>query len=362
MRITYLANIRMPTERAHGVQIVKTCEALQRAGAEVELVVPARRTHIRESVEEYYRIKTPFTVTRLPVWDIVSWGRIGFVLETLSCAFASLRYVDGKSGVVYGRDEWILALLLLAGFEHVVWESHTGAWNMAARYLSRHTRVIVISEGLKAFYEAQGVSAERIVVAHDGVDPEDFEHVATRESARTRLGLPEDKKIALYIGGVGGWKGTNVLFEASKRLTGGIIVAIIGKVTDELKSQYPNIMFLGERPYKEIADNQQAGDVLVLPTTATHTVGAHFTSPLKLFTYMASGVPIIASDVLSVRDVLPEQGAYWCTADDPESLAQAIRTALTDPRSEERARIARNAVARYTWDTRARAILAYLTS
>ena len=42
MKIYYVANARMPTEKAHGIQIAKMCEALIEAGAKVELIVPRR--------------------------------------------------------------------------------------------------------------------------------------------------------------------------------------------------------------------------------------------------------------------------------------------------------------------------------
>lgn len=350
----------MPTERAHGIQIVKTCEALQKAGADVELVVPARYTPIHETEETYYGLKHMFRIRRIPVLDTVSWGRIGFLIESLSFAFAALRHIDGKVGIVYGRDEWVLALLMFAGFENVVWESHTGVWNWAARYLAKRTRIVVISQGLKDFYVGLGVSEEGIVVAHDGVDLSAFENPTSKYDVRKRLGLPQDKKIALYIGSVGGWKGTGTLLEASRLLGGDVRVAVIGRVHKAIKAQYPNALFLGERPYSEIADNCQAADVLVLPTSSMSIVGVKFTSPLKLFTYMASTIPIVASDVSSTREVLPEEGAYWFTADDSESLKNAITETAYDLEAHKRVQVARAAVARYTWDTRAAIILAHL--
>jgi glycosyltransferase involved in cell wall biosynthesis len=249
---------------------------------------------------------------------------------------------------------------MFAGFENVVWESHTGAWNWAARYLAVRTKIVVISKGLKDFYVGQGVSAERITIAHDGVDLSAFDSPISKHEARERLGLPHDKKIALYIGGVGGWKGTDTLFEASRLLPDTVSVAVIGKASTTLKAQYPNIIFLGERLYTEIADNSQAANVLILPTSSRSIVGVKFTSPLKLFTYMASRIPIVASDVSSTREVLPEDGAYWFTADDAESLAKTITEALNDPVAHNRTQVARASVARYTWDTRAQAILAFV--
>ncbi len=145
-----------------------------------------------------------------------------------------------------------------------------------------------------------------------------------------------------------------------KGLTSAAQTQLGGKADTALHAKYPEVLFLGERPYGEIADNQQAGDVLVLPTSSRSIVGMRFTSPLKLFTYMASGVPIVASDVSSTREVLGDKGAFWFTADDAESLAKAIREAVNDPQGRERAQVALGAVRGYTWDARAQAILAFV--
>ena len=60
MKILYLAQIRLPTEKAHGIQIMKTCEAFAEQGAEVVLVVPSHRGDIRQDPFEYYRVKRNF--------------------------------------------------------------------------------------------------------------------------------------------------------------------------------------------------------------------------------------------------------------------------------------------------------------
>ena len=52
MKITYLANIRIPTEKAHGIQIMKMCQAFANQGVRVELVVPKRKNQIRKEAFE----------------------------------------------------------------------------------------------------------------------------------------------------------------------------------------------------------------------------------------------------------------------------------------------------------------------
>ena len=94
-KIYYVANIRLPTEKAHGVQIMKMCEAFARRGAVVELVVPNRRTHIAGDPFDYYGVEENFSITRLSVIDSVSLGRLGFLLETLSFAISAFFHIRG---------------------------------------------------------------------------------------------------------------------------------------------------------------------------------------------------------------------------------------------------------------------------
>ena len=57
MKILYIANARIPTEKAHGFQICKMCEQLSLQGAEVELIVPKRKNKITQDVFQYYDLK-----------------------------------------------------------------------------------------------------------------------------------------------------------------------------------------------------------------------------------------------------------------------------------------------------------------
>jgi len=358
MKIAYIANIRMPTEKAHGAQIMKTCEALAKAGADVELIVPNRKTPIRESPHDYYGVKTPFTITRLPVVDTIGLGPVGFWVESVLFAHAVRRYLrDKKSDVIYGRDEVVLARVP----GRRVWESHTGAWNAAARKIAGQTyALITITQGLKDFYVEKGVPTGKIFVAADGIDLDDFAHPESKEDARKRLGLPAGKKIAMYIGRLDGWKGSETLLTSSSALPDDVQVVIIGGEHEQavsLQSKYPRVRFLGFRPYRQLADNQAAADVLILPNTGKDEISARFTSPLKLFTYMASGRPIVASDLPSIREVLDESCAYFVPPDDAQALARAIGAALEDSASPQKAARARELVVSYTWSARAEMIL-----
>lgn len=360
-KLLYIANIRFPTEKAHGVQIAKTCEALAKKNALEALVVTDRKTPITEDAFAYYGISTPFRVLHARSLDLVSLGFIGFLIQTFSF-IGSTRAVIRRfpDAILYGRDEIVLWGITRFTRRSYTWESHTGSWNFFARSLCKGAQtVVVISKGLKEFYCARGVPGEKIQVIPDAIDTTDFVHPQSKQEARARLGLPKGF-VALYVGRLDGWKGAGTILKTSTIVDSVITIAVIGgdeNQIEKFKREYPNVLFLGYRPYKELANNLSAADVLLLPTSGKDIVGARFTSPLKLFAYLASGKPIIATDVPSHREILPEGSAYFVPADDEYALACTLKTLKDEPAMlESMAKISKALSAKYTWNARAESI------
>ncbi len=363
-RLLYAVFARLPTEKAHGAQIVRTCEALARQGAAVELAVPGRATPITEDAFSYYGAERVFSVTPLKVRDWAGRSRIGFLLSSLLFARrVALHARAHRPDVIYSRDKIVLVALRFLSDVPLVWEVHGREPALAVRLLKK-ARIIAITEGIKDELARQGVPDERMAVAHDGIDLRSFAHAIPKKESRRRLGLPLDKKIALYIGRLDGWKGTDTLLEASVLLPGEVQVVMIGGESaqvEALKAKYPRVIFLGFLPYRDIALNEAAADILVLPNTARDATSLRYTSPLKLFSYMASGIPMVVSDLPSLREVVSEKEAFFVPADDPQALARAITGALDASDGPVRALRAKEKVAEYTWDKRAERIQALIT-
>ena len=120
---------------------------------------------------------------------------------------------------------------------------------------------------------------------------------------------------------------------------------------------------MGYKPHAEIPYWLKAADILVLPNTEKDHFSEYYTSPLKMFEYMASKRPIAASDLPSIRDILNEENAIFFEPDNAESLASAINQLLEDEVFAKKiTHQAHQDVQKYTWDNRAKEILDLIAS
>ncbi len=372
MKICYVANSRFPSERAHMTQIVAMCNAFASLGHEVTLLVTDRKTYTTETPEVFFGTKLNFSIVKVSVPDIAGRSETIsptllpylFHLQRMVYAYRVIRYATKHpSACLYGRDEWVLWFISLFTKIPLVWESHEARYSFAARrFLRKQFPLIVISEGIRDFYIQKGIPRERILVAHDAVDTRFFaEHFASQK-AREMLNITSRRPVVMYIGGLEAWKGSETLFEASKNQDA-FETYVIGGREDELekfRQKYPYVHFLGPRPYRDLPALQQAADVLVIPNTATVTLSALYTSPLKLFSYMTAQRPIVASRIPSITNILNDTEAYFFTADDADDLQHVIKTVIQHPEeAHEKAQRAHEKSLHYTWGKRAEDILVF---
>lgn len=365
-QIVYLANARIPTPRAYGLQIVKTCEAFAVHGAEVELVTPTRHTTITADAYTYYGVQKNFKLTQVATPDYVRFGSLGFLISAIWFS-EKARWLRSfwSADVVYSRDALVLIQYVLLG-RPLVFEAHAAPTFISA-FVARHARcVVVISHGLKVAYGKAGVKSEKIRVAPDAVDEHLFATAPARTEARAMLGFAADARIALYAGHLYERKGAGVL-AASAALqpeTQFIFIGGAGPELAQFKQKWgsvANIRILGHVPHEQVPQYLRAADVLVLPNSGNNADSARYTSPMKLFEYMASGTPIVASDVPAIREVLDTNTACLVYPDDSDALARGIQETLSlGELAIARAEKARMSIESFTWRKRAEAILAFV--
>ncbi|MGH6886013.1 MAG: glycosyltransferase family 4 protein, partial [Geminicoccales bacterium] len=89
------------------------------------------------------------------------------------------------------------------------------------------------------------------------------------------------------------------------------------------------VRFAGKRPIDQMPEFMGLAAVLVSPRAEP------LVTPLKIYAYMASGRPIVATDLPTHSDVL-DQGSAVLVAPSADGLAQGIVQALEDPARAER--------------------------
>jgi glycosyltransferase involved in cell wall biosynthesis/predicted kinase len=363
----FVMNARMPTEKAHGLQIAKTMEALKRIGEFPLLVVPKRGNPIKERVAEYYALGSSIPIQRLRGVDALLWpipAKVGFILNALIVFVAVAMGRLDPAGIFVTRSPELAWLLSRRGGT-VLYEAHvlpsTKRWLYRA-LLSRVTMVVANSDGTAHAHRDAGISRVRTV--RNGVDIGRFLSAPDRRDARTMLGLPADSFIAMYTGAFYEWKGVLVLLQAWNArfrndpdaelvLVGGELRDLERMARGKLDLS-PNVRLVPHEAASRIPAWLSAADVLVLPNIPSTMESIAYTSPIKVFEYLAAARPIVASDLPSVREILSEENAYLVKAGDAEALAEGIIRAKSDQDgAQARATKARSDAGLYSWNARA---------
>ena len=392
MRLVFVANARVPSEKAHPLQIMQMAEAF--AMQSLETFVLYARRHNTESMQRvgdpfaYFGVEPRFALVGLPCVDLVK-------LVTMDCSLLNigpLRLIAHllqlwtftisamlvtrrlRADVVYSRDLFPLALTTFSRRRQArtCFEAHTLPRSALSQRLhvwavGRVDRIVVISAALRHWYLARGLPPDRVVVAHDAA-PATALVPESREKARRVLDIPAETQLVCYVGHLYEWKGVDTLVEASAHLMGTVRISIVGGVPPDidrirrLARGKNNILVTGHLSPTNARRYITASDVAVIPFSGKTAIARDYTSPLKMFEYMAAGVPIVASDLPSLREVLRHgHNALLVPPDDERALASAIRCLLSDHELAERlARTARYEVTDRTWRRRAVRIMEFL--
>ncbi len=380
MKIIYITNNRIPTEKAHGFQVMKMCEAFSAAGVEIELWLPKRFNRIKENPFSYYGVKETFNIKKIPVIDIMFLekilGPIVSWIESISFAILMLFYLSKSQTpeIIYSRDQfagWFLSFFN----RKFVYEIHNFPknFNWHKRLWKKAYRIIAITQGLKNLLVKHGIDSEKILVAPDGVDLDFFNSVnQLKEDIRIELGLSQNDFLIGYIGKfktLGMEKGIKTMISALPLLEKEVKMVFVGGEEFEIK-EYRNIanclnvfaqcIFVNHQPYLKVVKYIKAMDALVIPFPDT-THYAFYASPLKLFEYMAAGRPIIASNLPALREILNDKNALFFKPESTDDLARAIKMLkLSQTLCYHLSGQAFSDVKNYTWKARVEKILKFI--
>jgi glycosyltransferase involved in cell wall biosynthesis len=414
--LLYLASIDFPHVKARAIQIVNTCHALAAAGCAVTLVVGRREAGAVEKHLAQYGLEphpnlrlvgvstlrlSPKAPAPLQWWYTRFWNWT-YLAACLMLLPALLR---ARPNVLVARDYRLAWLLLKLGRWHgrgLVFEVHglpsvellddARGGPHATREANRRRgleqavfdgawRLLTITECLRArLIHDYGVGPEKIFVVPDAsFGPTKDGGRRTKDAPSSSVLGPSSSVLGpsssvlrrphlIYLGQLYPWKGVELILraltevpEAELSIVGGLPEDPHQKALERMAADLglaERVVFAGPQPYARVPDILASADVALLPL-AEGVVARCFTSPLKLFDYLSAGLPIVAADFPSVREVIRDgENGLLAPVDDPSAMARAINRLLSDRDLAARlAQQARHDAAHYTWESRARRII-----
>lgn len=361
MRILHLYRPRVPDLRAQAIQVVHTCHALARRGHRVKLFAEAGEGFARDPAAAL----APYGLAPHDGLDLVllPWRHpTAAGLDFRARGLAWLARGEGPT-VVYARTKRHAAQAALVkrllGFR-LVFEAHEvdsaqarergepseALVGLEQRVLAGCDALVTNCEGtLEVLAECHGDRLPRLRCAiHNGTDP-----------SRHRAPVPHDGVVAGYVGSLRAYKNIHVLLEAAALLPAGFRLRLVGGAAGEPEFERahaqagPRASVSPAVPYALVPEVLAGLDVLVL-SLADDLYGRRLASPLKLWDYLATGLPVVAPDLPSVRAICGERFVAYVPGD-AASVARAIARAAT---------LGRGPATLRTWDDRAAELEAFL--
>jgi glycosyltransferase involved in cell wall biosynthesis len=349
-----ILSITFPPEHLAGTEIAayNIAKHLSRGGYEVH-VITSRDEGLpcvaRESGFTVHRISYP----KIPV--------LGFRLFLWRCflLLAKLKpEVVQVQGISPARCTWLFKKIFRRPY--LVWAQGSdvyGSWRLkrlVSRLVLRNADIVIaLTEDMRRII--QGMYARDVLVIPNGADLNRFKNLS-RPKIRDGLGVARDEKIVLFVGRFHPVKGIRYLIRALGTLSQkrpDIRLVLVGDgeersaleaLATELNLQ-ERISFTGQISYGQVPEYMAASDILVLPSLSEGL-------PLAIIEAMASGLPIVATWVGGISEIVQEGvNGFLVAPKNPEALAEKIVILMED--SDLRRRIAQNninEVKKYSWE------------
>ena len=365
--VMIIANSRYPNGTANSINVFRMSAAFVSKGFKVRLVALRSSLISKERLWEEVCLRYGARPALRGTFFWLPFARGAEpVLALLSFFFLLFK---NRDTLVYTRVSYVAILAVRMGFL-TVFESHAPPKNNMLQKIessllqSDKAFVVLISEGLRKAYEVKGLDTSHTLIAPDAGR-------LLRASVPQREEFQGDCKNIGYIGSLYSGRGFEIIVSVAKQMpernfhiTGDLRTLTSGS------NSLPENILLNDAVTPDQAE-RMAGtfDVLLMPYQKEVRIGNEldtslWMSPLKMFEFMLSGRPVIASDLSALREILRNsENAILVPPDDIDAWLDALRRLdSTELRYQLAKKAYREASASYTWDSRVKAILNHLNS
>lgn len=221
-------------------------------------------------------------------------------------AFTPLALKAVKAGRAMGRATLLTTHSISFAHESKLWEALGFTISLFTDYLKYSHRIIAVSRAAKAFIEH--FTDVPISIVPNGVDDKRFSPTKEKDKIKAKFGLKEN--VVLYVSRMSYRKGPHVLLNAFSKIKDATLVMVgSGEMLPFLKAQAKflgiedRVVFMGYVPDDLLPEIFKMADIFVLPSISSEAFG------IVVLEAMASGVPVIATNVGGIPEVLKENEA-----------------------------------------------------
>ena len=286
-----------------------------------------------------------FSTFRLTEWSFRRAAvRAGMRLSRPDIVHGHFLFPAGTAALTLAEQWRVPATVVVGESRPTYYERHVGLERMRS-LARRFAGLMCVSEQNRDYVvERLRVDPERTLLLPNAADTTRF-YPRDREQMRRKLGLPPGRPVVLFVGGFNENKGPLRVLEAAQRLPE---VGVVFLGSGPLRPAGQRVLFAGDVPHDAVSEWLGAADVFVLPTRAEGSSNA-------VAEALACGLPVVTSDLPSMRVLVGESAGLLVDPNDIDALADAIGELLYD--AERRQAMAEAAVARarsYTLAERAK--------
>lgn len=371
-------NGQIPSRTANSVGVMKMCGHFSALGMQTTLIIPDGYSMALEDLGEYqdiftfYGIKQKFKIKYFPNALANKLSSLPLVYSFFIVLYLYIKKVK----FINTRD--IEVAFWAAIFKRpVIFESHNYAKIKRHRLLPYWIKYInnpesrvamtVTTNGGKESYIRDGINAENILVIPNGVDIDLYKTLPEQSKLRKSLGLDFSRKIVGFCGSLYPGRGIDEIIWCAEQLPG-LMFVIVGGSPKELEhyctlaenKNITNIEFIGHVQQKLVPSYLMAADILLMPYTTK--TGHSYMSPMKMFDYLATGRPIIATDFPILHEILKDKhNAVMVEPNSGEALTNGIKWVLDNPmKAEEISAQAKKDAASFSWENRTSNVLTWI--
>lgn len=317
--------------RAQTIQVVHTCHALASRGHRVTLLCD-REPGCPETGNQ----------------TLASWGLSP--VDTLNIELSPVRWRPGaglwfraraalwgnragRDSIVYAREQKYTPLVQQDA--PIVYEAHACEKWVAEAENRESGPVEALERGVlarcKALVTNCAGTRDALREAYQTLPTQTY--VIPNATAPDRVVPPNPSAVVTvgYTGSPRGYKGLETVLSSVSRWPAGVQLELVGGAP--AGAVLPtNVVATPTLPYAELPAKLATFHALLLPLD-DNLFGRRFTNPLKLWDYLATGLPIVAADLPTVRDAAGGRPHYYQPGNEA-SVALAVRSALAAGASE----------------------------